>query len=113
MDTLIEWSRVLSLVVLLVQALLCWVLWSLRKQFVGRDHCNKQCLEMDRRQTVLETAQRAMPDATDVDAIKDRLGSIEGDMKGVLATMKGLSEALGKLERPLNLLIEHHLRENK
>lgn len=111
MDTLVEWSRVLSPVIVLLQGLLCWILWSLRKQFVTREDCTSKCQLLEKRQAVLQTAQESSPTGKDVGDIKDRLGCIEGDIKTLVATGKGQAELLRRLEGPLNLLMEHHLRE--
>lgn len=113
-----EWGPSISLLALICQGLLVWVMWSLRKQFVPQAHCDKRCQAddeakqaLEKRQTALETAQRAMPTGKDVGAITDRLGCIEGDMKAMLATMRGQAELMERMERPLNLLMEHHLKE--
>lgn len=112
-----EWGPTISLLVLACQLLIAWGLWSLRKQFVSQAHCDKRCKEddaskqaMEKRQTELETAQRAMPTGKDVSAITERLGGIEGDMKAMLATMQGQAQVMNRIERPLNLLMEHHLK---
>lgn len=115
-DWLGDASKFVSVLVLLLQLAGGWFIWGMRKEFVTRKHCDEECRKRQQMQTalsLLEQAQRNAPDGEDMEAIKDRLGGIEGDMKGVLATMTALSEALGKLERPLNLLIEHHLKEGK
>ncbi len=102
--------KLASAIVLIIQGLGLWVLWSLRKQFVARDHCNAQCQELAKKQTELEQAQKALPDAAMVNTIRERLGSIEGSVKAVEATIKGQADTMQRIERPLNLLLEHHLR---
>lgn len=99
-----------SLLLLIFQGLLVWVLWSLRKQFVARTHCDAQCLAMTKRQTELEQAQKALPDAAEVQAMAVQLAEIEGSIKAVMATVQGQAELMQRIERPLNLLLEHHVR---
>ena len=109
------WSIVFnaaSLVLLLFQGLLVWVLWSLRKQFVARSHCDAQCQALARKQTELEQAQKALPDADDVQAMAVQLAEIEGSIKAVMATVQGQAELMQRIERPLNLLLEHHVRRS-
>lgn len=102
-----------SLLLLIFQGLLVWVLWSLRKQFVARSHCEAQCQAMSKRQTELEQAQKALPDADEVQAMAVQLAEIEGSIKAVMATVQGQAELMARIERPLNLLLEHHVRGPK
>ncbi len=39
-----------------------------------------------------------------------QLAEIEGSIKAVMATVQGQAELMTRLERPLNLLLEHHVR---
>lgn len=119
-EGLAQYGPFISLLLGLVQGLVLWAIWSLRKQFVSREDCSGHCQEhtekrqeLETRQTALEAAQRAMPTDRDVEIIKDRLGGIEGEIKALLASYRGQSELMLRLEKPLNLLMEHHLRESK
>jgi uncharacterized protein (DUF3084 family) len=124
------WSialNVASLLVLVFQGLLAWALWSLRKQFVSSTHCGEQCkaaaekhatLELEQaklkqEQARLEQAQKALPDADEVQAMAVQLAEIEGSIKAVMATVQGQAELMQRIERPLNLLLEHHVRGPK
>lgn len=124
MDSKITWDSlyyIISLIVLLGQGLFAWLMWSARKSFVPRETCDGRCgknedrmNKADLRMAQLETAHQAMPTPEDVSDIKDRLGGIEGEMKGLVATIRGQAEIMTRIERPLNLLMEHHLRgDNK
>lgn len=106
-----------SAIVLVFQGLLAWALWSLRKQFVARSHCDGQCQNMAEKhaalsqaQAQLEQAQKALPDAAEVQAMAVQLAEIEGSIKAVMATVQGQAELMQRIERPLNLLLEHHVR---
>jgi DNA-binding FrmR family transcriptional regulator len=112
--------NVLSLVLVVIQGLLAWALWSLRKQFVSAEHCDGKCTAMSekhaalsRAQVQLEQAQKALPNADEVQAMAVQLAAIEGSIKTVEATVRGQSEVMQRIERPLNLLLEHHLRSEK
>lgn len=102
--------KMASAIVLIIQGLGLWALWSLRKQFVGREHCDTQCQAMRDKQTELEQAQKALPDADEVQALQVQLAEIEGSIKAVMATVQGQAELMQRIERPLNLLLEHHVR---
>lgn len=99
-----------SAALLVIQALLVWALWSLRKQFMSREGCDERCKKLEKRQGDLEASHKAMPSSGDLGAIKDRLGKIEGGVEALGATVKGQGEIMLRIERPLNLLIEHHLK---
>ncbi|MGE4504052.1 MAG: hypothetical protein AB7D51_01795 [Desulfovibrionaceae bacterium] len=115
-DWLGDASKFVSVLVLLLQLAGGWFIWGMRREFVTRKHCDEECLKRRQMQTaltLLEQAQRNAPDSEDMAAIKDRLGGIEGEIKALLATAKGQADLLNRLERPLNLLMEHHLKESK
>lgn len=124
------WSialNVVSLLVLAFQGLLTWVLWSMRKEFVSSTHCGNQCkaaaekraelekaqAKLEQEQARLEQAQKALPDADEVQAMAVQLAEIEGSIKAVMATVQGQAELMARIERPLNLLLEHHVRGPK
>lgn len=117
MDWLDSVLKLGSVIVLIVQGLLVWALWSLRKQFVSAEHCDGKCTAMAEKhaklaqaQVQLEQAQKALPDAAEVQAMAVHLAGIEGSIKTVMATMQGQAELMHRIERPLNLLLEHHVR---
>lgn len=107
-----------SLLLLLLQGLLAWTLWSLRKQFVSAEHCDGKCTAMAEKhaalaqaQAQLEQAQKALPDADKVQAMSVQLAEIEGSIKALMATVQGQADVMQRIERPLNLLLEHHVRK--
>jgi len=108
-----DFWKYLPLAVAALQLLLLWAQWSLKKQFVSQDECRGRCKKLGDKQATLEAAHQAMPSDDDLEVIQNRLSGIEGDLKGVLATLKGQAETMQRIERPLNLLLEHHLRGDK
>ncbi len=112
--------NIVSLVLVVIQGVLAWALWSLRKQFVSTEHCDGKCTAMAEKhaalsqaQAQLEQAQKALPDADEVQAMAVQLAEIEGSIKAVMATVQGQAELMQRIERPLHLLLEHHLRGDK
>ncbi len=106
----------LSLVLVVIQGLLAWALWSLRKQFVARSHCDQQCQQTSNKQAEtdlalasLKQAQDALPSADEVANMRVQLAEIEGSIKAVMATVQGQADLMQRIERPLNLLLEHHV----
>lgn len=117
------WSiifNVLSLALVVVQGLLAWGLWSLRKSFVGQEQCGERCqaladkqAALAQAQAALEQAQQALPDAATVQSLQVQLAEIEGSVRTLAATVQGQTEVMARIERPLNLLLEHHVRGDK
>jgi hypothetical protein len=115
----IPWDKlvnVASLLVLVLQGVMAWVVWSLRKQFMTRESCDGRCGQVEERQskadsrmTEMEAAQRSMPTAKDINSLNGKLGGIEGEIKALLATVRGQADTMRRIEHPLNLLLEHHL----
>lgn len=102
---------------LMFQGFLAWGLWSLRKQFVSRDQCDEKSkehtdgrTELEKQQAVIKQAQDMAPSGTEMKAINKRLGDIEGDIKALRVSSKAQAETMDRIERPVNILLEHHLR---
>jgi septal ring factor EnvC (AmiA/AmiB activator) len=51
-----------------------------------------------------------LPDQGDIAEVKDRIAALEGTVSAAVATIEGMREGLKRIERPLNLLLEHHLK---
>lgn len=120
MGTVADWSRVGSVVLVLAQGALVWILWSLRKQYVSRDHCDKQCRDhadaqavIEKRQAVMEQAQAMAPTGRDMASIREQLGDMAGDIKALRVTTEAQADAMKRIERPLNLLLEHEIHGGK
>lgn len=110
-EWLVDISKIMSLLVLLGQIVFAWLLWSLRKEFVTREHCDKTCKNFEATQTALKTAQRDAPTGKDMGALEVRLAEIEGDIKVITTSVTAQASVMERLERPINLLIEHHIKE--
>lgn len=54
-----------------------------------------------------------LPDHDDIAEVKDRIGEVEGSVRALAATVEGLKEVLERVERPLNVLVTHHLKGGK
>lgn len=120
LTTVSEWSRIASVLIVLAQGVLVWVLWSLRKQYVSRSHCDKQCkkaeeanVALERAQAKLEQAQANAPTGREMASIKEQLGDMAGDIKALRVTTEAQADAMRRIERPLNLLLEHELSGGK
>lgn len=117
---LADWSRLASVAIVLAQGVLVWVLWSLRKQYVSRSHCDKQCKQaeeararLERAQAKIEQAQANAPTGREMASIKDQLGDMAGDIKALRVGAEAQADAMKRIERPLNLLLEHEIHGGK
>ncbi len=118
MDLLLRW---LPVVILVIQMLMVWVLWSLKQQFMSRTECTLQrqgCgsskeLAVEKvgvqitkagvRINALETDVHALPsrmefiDLTNkIERLTEKLGTVDG--------------RLGGINRAVDLLNQHHLK---
>lgn len=115
-----EWSRIASVLIVLAQGVLVWVLWSLRKQYVSRGHCEQQCQTarealsaLERAQARLEQAQANAPSGREMAAIKDQLADLSAEIKGMSATTSAQTRALDRVTHQLDLLLENELNGGK
>lgn len=89
-----------------------WVMWSLSRKFVSAESCASCRKDMDGRLATLEIQAREIPDAAVMQDIRDGLADVAGALREQSAKVSGLESLIERIERPLNLLLEHHLREN-
>ena len=96
------------------QGIMLWVLWSMKKSFVTSDNCvacRKSC-----RKEVAEAVEKdlkRLPSNDALGALATQLEGLRGDVKTQGADLRGLTELLKRVEHPLNLLMEHHLRDSR
>jgi hypothetical protein len=98
------------ILVAIVQVVMGWLLWSLRKEFVtGRDcsACRSTC-----RKEVAEDMQK-LPSIKSIADLAKEMEGLRGDLKAQAADIRGLSEVLKRVEHPLDLLLEHQLAEGR
>lgn len=120
LDDIAQWSRIASVLIVLAQGILAWVLWSMRKQYVSREHCDKQCknhaeklAEVEQRQAKLETTQSNAPTAKDMNEIKEQLSQVSGGIQALNATTSAQSNSLKGVAHQLNILIENEITGGK
>ena len=94
-----------SLLVLLVQGLFAWALWSLRRAFVRTEdyvlHVQRDARReaaTARRLGTLEEHQRLTPDTADMAGLHNELAALRGEMQALNARISGLDRLLERLE---------------
>ena len=94
-----------SLLVLLVQGLFAWALWSLRRAFVRTEdyalHLQRDARRESataRRLGTLEEHLRLTPDTADMAGLHNKLAALRGEMQALNARISGLDRLLERLE---------------
>jgi hypothetical protein len=119
-----DWvSKALPIVVLVVQGLLAWVIWSLRRNFVTcetcqviRAKCEKRHTEYDNRLGCiaaegkeLRASLDSLPKARDVHDLGREVEGVRGGLEAVRESIKSLGISIDRLDKPIQLLLEHHI----
>lgn len=106
-------TLILPLLPLLLQGLMLWALWSLRRHFVAqaehlrcRRHDQRREAALLRRLDLLEQAlsrerEQLVPLADEVRALRDETGRLHGRLQAQTARFDGLERLLQRLERHL------------
>jgi hypothetical protein len=117
MDAFFKW---MPLILTIVQLLLAWVIWSMRKEFVRQTDCTSHKKELASchaalaaRVTSAEADIGNMPQPAAWSKMQVAIEEVRGSNRVVLAKLEGQSELLKRIEHPMQLLMEHHLRGDK
>lgn len=97
-----------SLLVLGVQGLFAWALWSLRRAFVRQDdyllhmqRSSRREATVSRRITALEESLRLTPGTADLAGLHGELSTLRGEIQALNVRISGLDRLLGRLEHGL------------
>lgn len=98
-----------SLLILIIQGLFAWALWSLRREFVRGDewllHLRRQARDesaTNGRLSALEEQVRQLPAAGDLAELHGELAALRGEIQTLNARISGLDRLLGRLEHGLD-----------
>ena len=101
----IFFSNGASLLVLLIQGLFAWALWSLRRAFVRTEdyalHVQRDARRESataRRLGALEEHLRLTPDTADMAGLHNELAALRGEIQALNARISGLDRLLERLE---------------
>lgn len=89
------------------------LLWRLKGEFAGKKEQGELEHRMERTEADvarLKTLVESIPDHEDLSDLKTKLAEVEGGVKVVATEISGLKEVLKRIEEPLRLLVEHHLK---
>jgi hypothetical protein len=109
METFLRW---LPMVILVVQGLMAWALWSLKQQFVSRTECagckdgnNNRVTRSENRLSELEGDVHALPARSELQTLGDKIEKLTEKLGHVDGRLTGINRAV-------DLLNQHHLRVN-
>jgi len=95
-------------------------LWWLSRQFASKgevEGLKKKDGELEKRigateeeVTAMKARMESLPDHEDFAEMKEKLANVDGSVKVAAAEIRGLKDVMQRIEQPLNLLVEHHLR---
>ena len=104
-----------SLLILIVQGLFAWALWSLRRAFVRNDdyllHLQRESRRESataRRLSALEEHLRQMPAGDDLAGLHGELAALRGEIQALNALLERLEHGLDRQEDRLRLLPGPH-----
>lgn len=106
-----DWLALAAALAALVSAA---VLWRLKGEFPTRtEHkeATTRIAQLEGDVQRLKTYQEMAPDHEDMGTVMDRLGRVEGSVNALAETVKGIKDIMERMERPLHLLLEFHLKE--
>lgn len=97
-----------SLLVLFVQGLFAWALWSLRRAFVRQEdyllHVQRDVRReaaTTRRLSAIEESLRLAPDTADMAGLHNELAALRGEIQALNVRISGLDRLLERLEHSL------------
>jgi hypothetical protein len=110
MEAIFKW---MPLMLTIVQLLLAWVIWSMRKEFIRREECTTCASVLSQRVAAVESGLDSLPTSDSWGKMQVAIEEVRGSNRVVLAKLEGQSELLKRIEHPMQLLMEHHLRGDK
>jgi septal ring factor EnvC (AmiA/AmiB activator) len=83
---------------------------SFRDHSRAHDALDRQLADGAKEFAAIKTDLAHLPNQEDIADVKDRIAAVEGSVQALSATIDGLRQVLERVERPLNLLVQHHLK---
>ncbi|MBP2301294.1 DUF2730 family protein [Azospirillum picis] len=91
MDELWKWGWA---IVLAINVLLAWVVWTLRAGFVPR----AEFARLDTRVALIEQEVKHLPTQSDIAAVRDVLAQVKAQGEAQQQTMTGISNSVRRIE---------------
>ncbi len=108
------------IIVLIIQGLLAWALWSIRQAFVreedysehventsiAQQECNAKVSKLESSLLGLEDRINLLPDVNAIAHLAGTVESLRGDLKAIDTRITGLDRLLERLERALDRTLD-------
>ena len=82
-------------------------------RFAAKSVVEHHSARIEAQELRIRALEKAQDDQPDVHDLAQRIERVSGDFKAISAQIAGLSDAITRIERPLNMLLEHELRGGK
>ena len=109
-------ALLVPLIMLVVQAVIAWVLWSFSKKFVTteifsqyRAKTEEQLEDMEVTVAALENQVGSLPSKESLHELSLQLSDLGGKLNTLSANISGQGQLMERIERPLHLLMEYQL----
>lgn len=83
---------------------------SFEKHDVIHEELERQLADGAKEFAAIKANLTHLPSQDDIADVKERIAAVEGSVRALGATIDGVREILERVERPLNILIEHHMK---
>jgi predicted nucleic acid-binding Zn-ribbon protein len=105
----IGWRDVVALLTsatIMSGIVIAWVKYRLAGDFASKSDIT----DMSRRMEGIETQMRQSPTHADMAKLSERLSTVERGVAVGNAELGGLRDGMARIERDLNLLVQHHIK---
>ncbi|CUW41126.1 conserved protein of unknown function (Bacteriophage Mu, Gp25 5-119) [Magnetospirillum sp. XM-1] len=123
MDAFLNWWPVLLVI---VQGVLAWVLWSMRHQFVLQDEFESYKTDHDtdhgeidaklaagkNQFTRIESELKHLPNRGDIDELKAQLHQVDKGLVRLTGSVNVVAAKLGAVEKPVDLMMRHAIEDD-
>lgn len=112
-----DWLKYWPVAVVLFNAAFIVIVWALSKTFAQKDELkdglkveSEKRGRLEHRLTVVEQQISQLPDHDDLGDVREALARVDKTVATVATEVSGLKEVLARVEHPLRLLVEHHMK---
>lgn len=112
--------KLLPVAVLIVQGLFAWGTWSLSRKFVTCDVCkathatyDKQLAEVEADGKALRSNLAKLATKDDLHGVALQVRDLGGGQEALRESVKSLGISIDRLDRPIQLLLDHHINGDR
>lgn len=99
---LMDLMKLWPMVIMLINAFVAWIAWTMRQEFVRRKDCEACRTDIHKRLSVVEVSCGTSPTHNDLGGVYDRINEVSDQVSNLTGTVQGVS-------RNVDLITEHLL----